>query len=170
MLPSAVFGKGGGARPAAGRFGPAQAAAAAAQRCDRVRWQMCGDTPKPGPPAGSVDEDTVLGQPGVMPSSGCYTKPFLLQQIAGPGAPRDIVLDLDELVVGRSHQAHICIDSARLSRKHMALRRSGVEYVCADLDSANGLFLNGVKAHSAVLREGDTIQIGEVVFIYHEGS
>jgi hypothetical protein len=32
------------------------------------------------------------------------------------------------------------------------------------------MFLNGIKTHSAVLREGDTIQMGDVVFVFHEGS
>ena len=131
---------------------------------------MAGDAPKLGRPAGSLDEDTVLGHTDVVPSARPYTKPFLLQQVQGPGAPRNILLELEEVVVGRSHQAHLSIDSARLSRRHMALRRRDHEYVCADLDSANGVFLNGVKVYSAVLREGDTLQIGEVVFIYHEGT
>jgi pSer/pThr/pTyr-binding forkhead associated (FHA) protein len=117
-----------------------------------------------------LDESTVVGQPDVAVSSRSYRKPFLLQQIEGPGAPRRFVLELDEIVVGRSHQAHIAIESGLLSRKHMALRRNGLEYVAADLDSSNGVFLNGVKAHSATLREGDTIQIGDVVFTFHEGS
>lgn len=116
------------------------------------------------------DESTVVGEAPVVASVRSRTKPFMLQQLEGPGAPRDFVLELDEIVVGRSVQAHISIDSGRISRKHVELRRQGTEYVCTDLNSSNGVFLNGVKAHSAVLREGDTIQLGDVVFVYHEGS
>ena len=97
-------------------------------------------------------------------------KPFVLEQIGGPGAPREFELELDELVVGRSLSAHISIDSGLISRQHMSLKRFGVEFTCADLGSANGMFLNGVRAHSAVLRQGDTIQIGDVIFVFHEGS
>jgi hypothetical protein len=97
-------------------------------------------------------------------------KPFLLQLVRGPGAPRDFVLDIDEMVVGRSLQAHISVDSHLISRRHIAFRKYGPEYACHDLDSKNGMFLNGVKVHSAVLREGDTIQIGDVVLVYNEGS
>jgi pSer/pThr/pTyr-binding forkhead associated (FHA) protein len=131
---------------------------------------MPGDSPKPRPFLDDLEESTVVGQPDVIPSTRTYKKPFLLQQIEGPGSPRRYVLELDEIVIGRSHQAHISIESGLLSRKHMSLRRSGLEFVAADLDSSNGMFLNGVKAHSAVLKEGDTIQIGDVVFTYHEGS
>jgi pSer/pThr/pTyr-binding forkhead associated (FHA) protein len=116
------------------------------------------------------DEATVVGDQPVVGSIRTRTKPFLLQQLEGPGAPRDFALELDEIVVGRSVQAHISIDSGRISRKHLMLKRQGQEYSATDLNSSNGVFLNGVKAHSAVLREGDTIQIGDVVFLYHEGS
>ena len=57
-----------------------------------------------------------------------------------------------------------------ISRKHVVITKNGAEFRCRDLDSANGLYLNGVKAHSAVLHDGDAIQIGDVVFVFHEGS
>jgi pSer/pThr/pTyr-binding forkhead associated (FHA) protein len=97
-------------------------------------------------------------------------RPFVLEQIGGPGAPRQFELELEETVVGRSLSAHISIDSGLLSRQHMSLRRTGLEVSCADMGSANGMFLNGLKAHSAVLRQGDTIQIGDVIFVFHEGD
>ena len=38
-----------------------------------------------------------------------------------------------------------------------------------DLDSRNGVYLNGVKIHSAVLHGGDNLQLGSVVLVFHEG-
>jgi pSer/pThr/pTyr-binding forkhead associated (FHA) protein len=99
-----------------------------------------------------------------------HKKPFILKQVQGPGAPREFHLELDEVIVGRSLQATISVDGGGVSRQHLSLRRSGPEYTATDLDSANGVFLNGVKTHSAVLREGDVLQIGDVAFVYHEGS
>lgn len=118
----------------------------------------------------SEEDPTIVGAHPVVPSVRQQKTPFLLQQLEGPGAPRDYVLDLDEMVVGRSAQAHIAIESHLISRRHMLLKRSGPEFVCSDLNSSNGVYLNGVKAYSAVLREGDTIQIGDVVLVYREGS
>jgi len=92
------------------------------------------------------------------------------EQIEGPDAPRTIPLDLVHMVVGRAPNAAIRIDSIEVSRQHMALRRVDNEYRCEDLESRNGIYLNGIKIHSAVLREGDTIQLGNVVFVYHEGN
>ena len=97
-------------------------------------------------------------------------KPFLLEQIGGPGAPREFVLELPEVIIGRSLQANISIDGNGISRQHAAVRRAGPEYSFLDLNSANGVYLNGVKTHSAVLRQGDTLQLGDAVFVFHEGT
>jgi pSer/pThr/pTyr-binding forkhead associated (FHA) protein len=113
---------------------------------------------------------TSAGIESPVPSVRRPGKPHLLRQIQGPGAPRQYVLDLTEIVVGRSLQAHISVDSSLLSRRHILLKRNGPEYVCQDLDSKNGIYLNGVRVHSAVLREGDTLQLGDVVLVYDEGS
>ncbi len=94
----------------------------------------------------------------------------LLEQVRGPGAPRRFPLAVAETVVGRGQQANVTIDSALLSRRHVVFKRNGPELTLVDLDSANGVFVNGVKAHSAVLHEGDTIQIGDVVFVLHEAA
>jgi pSer/pThr/pTyr-binding forkhead associated (FHA) protein len=93
-----------------------------------------------------------------------------LEQVTGPGAPRVIELLADEFVVGRSSQAGLCIESTLLSRRHVTFRRQGAEHRMLDLESANGVFLNGIRVHSAVLHEGDTIQIGDAVLVFHEGS
>jgi pSer/pThr/pTyr-binding forkhead associated (FHA) protein len=123
----------------------------------------------PGEQDRTLDSPTVIGPARVMPNPRQTATPSVLQQIGGPGAPRDHRLDLEEMVVGRSVQVHISIDSGLISRRHIALKRSGPEYVCEDLNSSNGMFLNGVKVHSAVLRDGDTLQIGDVVFVFREG-
>jgi pSer/pThr/pTyr-binding forkhead associated (FHA) protein len=97
-------------------------------------------------------------------------KPFALEQVAGPGAPRELLLECDEIIVGRSQQATIAIDGNGISRTHVAIRKAGAEYTFVDLNSANGVYLNGIKTHSAVLREGDMLQLGDAVFVFHEGS
>ncbi len=97
-------------------------------------------------------------------------KPAELEQLEGPGAPRCITLQEMNIIVGRAPDAEIRIPSAEVSRQHMTLRLSGKEYYCEDLQSRNGIYLNGIKIHSAALREGDTIQLGNAIFVYHEGS
>jgi len=98
------------------------------------------------------------------------SRPFMLQQIRGPGAPDVRNLEGDALIVGRADDADIRIASTALSRRHMRIERYQGGYRAVDLDSANGVYLNEVRVHSAVLRDGDTLQLGNAVFIFHEGK
>ncbi|MFZ9889597.1 MAG: FHA domain-containing protein [Myxococcota bacterium] len=98
-----------------------------------------------------------------------YQPAFILRLTRGPGAPVDITLTDDHLVIGRSQSCGIFVDSPELSRNHVQLEKQGHEYTLTDLESRNGVFLNGVRIHSAVLRSGDTLQMGNVTFLYLEG-
>ena len=93
----------------------------------------------------------------------------MLRQTKGPGAPQEHQLNAGEVTIGRSSKCDISIDSPELSRQHIRIVRDGPEYEVQDLESRNGVYLNGVKIHRAVLRGGDTIQIGNVSFLYLEG-
>jgi pSer/pThr/pTyr-binding forkhead associated (FHA) protein len=95
-------------------------------------------------------------------------RPAYFDQIEGEGAPRRLPLQKDELVVGRAPEADINVPSQRASRSHAFVTRRGTDYQVRDNDSHNGLFLNGIKIHSATLRDGDVLQIADAVFIFHE--
>jgi len=99
-----------------------------------------------------------------------YSRPHVLQQIRGPLSPQIIELHGDHLVVGRSPEVDIRIPSSALSRMHMKLERYQGGYRAVDLESSNGIYLNEVRIHTATLRDGDTLQLGNAVFIYHEGK
>src|ERR1043166_57400 len=115
------------------------------------------------------DESTNPINVSLMPLS-LEQQPSFLQMITGPGAPKTYELYRDEVVVGRAIDADIPINSTDLSRKHMTLKRTGVgQWTVIDLDARHGVYLNGVKVHSAVLHDGDNLQLGTVVFVYHEG-
>jgi pSer/pThr/pTyr-binding forkhead associated (FHA) protein len=127
--------------------------------------------PGPEPDDPSFDGDsTIIGDQPVMSILKSNKRPPRLEQAKGPGAPRVFALLNAEVIVGRAPQADVSIQSGMISRKHMVLKRNGLEFTFTDLESANGVMLNGVKAHSAVLHEGDTLQVGDVVFIFHEGD
>lgn len=94
----------------------------------------------------------------------------VLEQVSGPGAPRYISLDRRVIVIGRSRRADFTIETPELSRRHIAVEFDGAEFTCTDLDSQNGLYLNGIEVHSCVLRGGDTLQLGNVTFIFREAG
>lgn len=113
------------------------------------------------------DEITSETQAERRPTTS-VTRFCVLTLAAGPGAPRDFVLSQQRLTVGRAADVDIRVVSASISRHHMVLERTGPEYACIDAGSRNGVYLNGVKVHSAVLRTGDQIQIGEALFLFQD--
>lgn len=97
------------------------------------------------------------------------SRPCVLQQVRGPQAPQIFELVQPSLVVGRADDVDIRVPSGSLSRRHMRLLREIGGYRAIDLDSANGVYLNELRVHSAVLRDGDTLQLGSAVFVFYEG-
>ncbi len=96
-------------------------------------------------------------------------RPHYLEQTEGEGAPKRITLDSAELIIGRAEDAGVRLASQRASRQHAVLTRRGGDYTIRDNESRNGVYLNGLKIYSALLRDGDIIQLSDCVFIYREG-
>jgi pSer/pThr/pTyr-binding forkhead associated (FHA) protein len=96
------------------------------------------------------------------------TRLHALEQVEGEGGQRVVVLQGEQMVIGRDPEAQVCLSSARASRQHAFLRTHGNDCMLFDNDSRNGVYLNGVKVHSAVLRDGDVIQVADSVFVYNE--
>ena len=77
-------------------------------------------------------------------------------------------LDTDVVRVGRSPANDIVLDDASVSRRHALLaRRNDVTFVLDDR-SLNGVVVNGARVREAVLKDGDTIELGRIVLRYHE--
>jgi len=112
----------------------------------------------------------MAGDVSIVDSHRGVRKEPVLEQLRGPGSPRRLALLPSETVIGRGTQSTIQIESALLSRRHVALRRNGPDVTLVDLDSQNGVYVNGVRVHSALLHEGDTVQVGDVVLVFHEAA
>lgn len=97
-------------------------------------------------------------------------RPHLLQIIAGgDGQTHSIRLRDIPLVVGRSEHVEVQINANSLSRRHARIERHRNGFKVTDLMSSNGVYINEVKVHSAVLRDGDMVQLGNVVMRYFRG-
>lgn len=79
--------------------------------------------------------------------------------LSGPLVGKLHALQDGETILGRSDEANIKINDARISRQHVSLKVGSGGTVIADLGSTNGTFINGNKASSQVLQDGDKIQI-----------
>jgi pSer/pThr/pTyr-binding forkhead associated (FHA) protein len=73
-----------------------------------------------------------------------------------------IPLAADVMHIGRSPAADIVLDDASVSRRHALLARRGDAMVILDDRSLNGIHVNGVRVKEAVLRDGDTIVVGQM--------
>lgn len=98
------------------------------------------------------------------------SRPHLLEVKSGPGTAARYVLSEKSYVLGRGTQATIELPSEEVSRQHASLTRTEDEYTIEDLGSRNGIILNGLKVHAAVLRDGDEVQLGDIILTYREGT
>ncbi len=71
-----------------------------------------------------------------------------------------VKVDGCQFLVGRGQTCRIRIKSERVSRKHFALALIGQRWLAQDLDSRNGLYLNGKRVQDGVVRTGDRIRLG----------
>jgi ABC-type multidrug transport system ATPase subunit/pSer/pThr/pTyr-binding forkhead associated (FHA) protein len=65
-----------------------------------------------------------------------------------------------ELIIGRSDNNDISLDGLGISNRHARLLQSGNGVVVEDLNSTNGVFLNGKRVSRQTIAAGDAVQIG----------
>lgn len=79
-------------------------------------------------------------------------------------------VDIDgkhEITIGREKSNTICIPHISVSRRHASIFREGGGYVIQDLESVNGVFLNGTRvAGKAALSDRDVISITNTKIIF----
>jgi pSer/pThr/pTyr-binding forkhead associated (FHA) protein len=89
--------------------------------------------------------------------------------VSGKASGTYFVLGEGVLVVGRDEACEFQIVDELVSRRHMQIRHddSAESYHVQDLDSANGVFVNGKRISSETeLKDADTIKIGDSTLLY----
>lgn len=74
-------------------------------------------------------------------------------------------LHLGDYNIGRSSENRIILDDITVSRNHCILHILKDKATLIDLDSTNGLFVNGNLEEKAELNSGDRLQIGKYQFL-----
>ena len=72
---------------------------------------------------------------------------------------RIISWDGDRLTAGRSRECEIFLDQAEISRRHLMFVRENERYEVRDLDSINGILVNGEKVRRRDLEVGDVVKV-----------
>ncbi len=82
-------------------------------------------------------------------------------------AGREYPLTGAEMIIGRT-EGDIRIDHRSISRNHAKFVRDGAQYKVIDLNSANGVKVNGEEYRSVQLKRGDIVELGHVRFRFVE--
>jgi hypothetical protein len=69
-------------------------------------------------------------------------------------------VDKRRILLGRSRECDIQVEDPNVSRRHAELRQEGASYWIVDLESTNGIEVNGRRVKRAKLESGDTFTVG----------
>jgi pSer/pThr/pTyr-binding forkhead associated (FHA) protein len=84
---------------------------------------------------------------------------------------RDIAVPEGAFLIGRGSECQLALNDAQVSRRHAVLRVDAGGAVIEDLDSRNGVLLNGVRIDKAEpLHDGDQIRIGAQDLAFHNAE
>ncbi|HYX89436.1 MAG TPA: DUF3662 and FHA domain-containing protein [Gaiellaceae bacterium] len=127
-----------------------------------------GPVPQPGEP-----------EPQPQPAATMvYRKPTETEAVSAEelGLGREIVsltvngtkheLDRRQVLIGRSKDCDIQLPDPNVSRRHAEVRQEGAAYWVVDLDSTNGMEVNGRRQKRAKLRQGDRIVLGSTELVF----
>ena len=88
----------------------------------------------------------------------------MLRPIDG-SAPRLLAMGR-RTTVGRAPENDLCVPDPSVSRRHALIVIGSTGTIIEDLNSANGIAVNGRRIRHAHLNEGDIVAIGTVRFVY----
>jgi pSer/pThr/pTyr-binding forkhead associated (FHA) protein len=133
----------------------AQAAAAAAATPGRPAVSGTGDTDPAGRPVATA------AQVAALSASAAYGKLVVLSSNF-PGKEFD--LTRPQMIIGRTDENDIVVNHRSISRNHAKITRDPEtsRYTISDLQSSNGVRVNGQDYGKVELRRGDTVDLGHV--------
>jgi pSer/pThr/pTyr-binding forkhead associated (FHA) protein len=155
--PSAAMAVAAHAPPGAAASGPQAGAAAppAAEVRDALEAQ-------PTIPLHSLIDEAALPESASPPARLVIIGRFM--------QGREFILDRLSLVIGRTPENDIVIEHKSISRHHARIVREGNQHYAVDLESANGVRVNGVDRDRVLLRSGDEIELGQVQLRFVSGE
>ncbi len=115
-------------------------------------------------PAGQVESGaTMIYKPKVSQATEAASAEELgvereVAVLAWDGQTRRV--EKRRIVLGRSRECDIQVEDPNVSRRHAELRQEGASYWIVDLDSTNGIEVNGRRVKRAKLDSGDTFTVG----------
>ena len=116
---------------------------------------------------GELDAPAAEGvEPRDSAAEGPLGRSALLLVIRGPNAGSQFLLNRPITSAGRHPDSDIFLDDATVSRHHVEFRMENGQILLVDLDSLNSTYVNHEPIETAVLVDGDEIQIGKFRLLF----
>lgn len=74
---------------------------------------------------------------------------------------KEFKTDQNEIIIGRDPDSDIQIDNIAISREHARIVKGPNDYLIEDLNSKNGIFVDGKKINKKYLKADDEITVGK---------
>ncbi|ALE77438.1 hypothetical protein Ae406Ps2_0943c [Pseudonocardia sp. Ae406_Ps2] len=116
-----------------------------------------------------ADVEQPAAEPAVSGVDGLPAGSALLVVRRGPNAGSRFLLDVPTTSAGRHPDSDIFLDDVTVSRRHAEFRRDAGEFVVVDVGSLNGTYVNREPVDTAVLANGDEVQIGKFRLVFLTG-
>ncbi|MFP5069886.1 glycogen accumulation regulator GarA [Pseudonocardia nantongensis] len=116
-----------------------------------------------------ADVEQPAQDPQVSGVDGLPAGSALLVVRRGPNAGSRFLLDVPTTSAGRHPDSDIFLDDVTVSRRHAEFRRDAGEFVVVDVGSLNGTYVNREPVDTAVLANGDEVQIGKFRLVFLTG-
>lgn len=110
------------------------------------------------------------GERAVAGIDGLPEGSALLVVKRGPNAGSRFLLDQPTTSAGRHPDSDIFLDDVTVSRRHAEFRLESNHFHVVDVGSLNGTYVNREPVDSAVLANGDEVQIGKFRLVFLTGS
>ncbi len=112
-------------------------------------------------PSASIQAEPHL-EPEDEEVGGKVTTHARLVLLTEPEPGREIDLEGELYVLGRSSESNCQIAHSSVSRAHARLDYDEGEWLISDLESINGVLINGVEKDNYELKAGDVVELGSV--------
>jgi pSer/pThr/pTyr-binding forkhead associated (FHA) protein len=119
-----------------------------------------------------LDNTSSAAPAAEQPVSGVEGLPAgaaLLVVKRGPNAGSRFLLEQPTTSAGRHPDSDIFLDDVTVSRRHAEFRREDADLHVVDDGSLNGTYVNREPVDSAVLANGDEVQIGKFRLVFLTG-
>ncbi|MDH3727494.1 MAG: FHA domain-containing protein [Myxococcales bacterium] len=134
------------------------------QRVDAAAELSSGDQLGIGDYELALQSDAAVVAPRPAVPNADSRPPPRLVVLSEPAAGAEFSLSKPIMRIGRDERLDIWINHKSISHEHVEVQISGEVVTVFDLESVNGVRVNGIETKRAILESGDILELGAVSF------